>query len=333
MRIPVYGATVFDLGSSMHEILGSLQPVIAHSEDVYIDRTALEEFCQSIVKKELGAPGWDYQHHFYDGTERTVTYLFVLDSLNFCFWGEPHWEITYKDEVLSGYMALAAALRQAIEEDIPIIDANFLSTIPLETLSQVLGGSGNLPLMEKRLAILREVGSVLKTTYQGQAHCLVEAASSSATQLVQMLVTDFPSFRDEASYKGHRVPFRKRAQIFVGDLYGSFQGKRWGEFDDLDQLTAFADYVLPQVLRQMGILQYSPKLSDRIDRQELFKPGSPEEVEIRAHTIWAVELIRRKLAARNWNLRAFEIDWLLWNMGQDPAYELKPYHRTLSIYY
>ncbi len=317
----------------MHEILDSLQPVIANSEHVRINETALEKFCRKILQNRPKIPEWDYQHHFYDGTERTVAYLLVLDSLNFCFWSDPLWQILYKGEILSGYMALAAALKRAIEEGIPIDDADFLSTVPPETVSHIFRGSGRLPLLEKRLEILHEIGTVLKAQYQGSAHRLVEAAQSSAVQLVQRLVTDLHSFRDEALYKEYPILFRKRAQIFVADLYGSFQGKRWGEFHDIDQLTIFADYVLPQVLRQLDILQYGPKLSDRIDCQELIEPGSPEEVEIRAHTIWAVELIRRKLAARNWNLRAFEIDWLLWNMGQDPGYEVKPYHRTLSIYY
>jgi hypothetical protein len=61
--------------------------------------------------------------------------------------------------------------------------------------------------------------------------------------------------------------------------------------------------------------------------------GSPEEVEIRANTIWAVELIRKELALLRKGLRAFEVDWILWNMSQDPAFKTKPYHRTVTIFY
>ncbi|MBI1743211.1 hypothetical protein HYR54_09115 [Candidatus Acetothermia bacterium] len=317
----------------MHEILESLQPVITQSTHVRIDESSLERFCQKILRERPKIPSWNYQHHFYDGTEKTVAYLLVLDSLNFCFWPEPSWEIVHKNEKFSGYPALAVALKRAIEEGIPIGDADFLSTVSLETLSHIFRGNGHLPLLERRLDILHELGTVLKTQYQGQAHYLIEAAQGSAIKLIQRLVTDFPSFRDEALYKRHRVLLRKRAQIFVADLHGSFEGKRWGEFHDIGQLTIFADYVLPQVLRQLGILQYSPSLAERVDHYETIEASSPEEVEIRAHTIWAVELLRRRLTPIGLNLRAFELDWILWNMGQEPTYEAKPHHRTRTIFY
>jgi hypothetical protein len=101
----------------------------------------------------------------------------------------------------------------------------------------------------------------------------------------------------------------------------------------MDQLTAFADYKLPQVLRHVGILRYSGALGEKVDQEVLVEPGSPEEVEIRANTIWAVERIRQELEGMGASVRAFEIDWLLWNLGQGLAYRRKPYHKTVSIFY
>jgi hypothetical protein len=99
------------------------------------------------------------------------------------------------------------------------------------------------------------------------------------------------------------------------------------------ELTAFADYKLPQVLRHLGILNYSPELAQMVDNQVLLSPGSAEEIEIRANTIWAVEVIRQELERCGRKTRAFEIDWLLWNMGQEDTYRAKPYHRTVTIFY
>jgi hypothetical protein len=101
----------------------------------------------------------------------------------------------------------------------------------------------------------------------------------------------------------------------------------------MDKLTAFADYKLPQVLRHLGILRYSPELADKIEQRILIEAGSREEVEIRANTIWAVELMRQELEKMGKGLRAFEIDWILWNLGQDEAFKEKPYHRTVTIFY
>ncbi len=101
----------------------------------------------------------------------------------------------------------------------------------------------------------------------------------------------------------------------------------------MDELTIFADYKLPQVLRHHGVLVYAPELADRIDRLELLAPGSVEEVEIRAATIWACELLRRAIVRLSGQVvTAAEIDQLLWHLGQDAA-NMRPYHRVRTIFY
>jgi len=74
-------------------------------------------------------------------------------------------------------------------------------------------------------------------------------------------------------------------------------------------------------------------LTRKVDHGILLEGGSIEEVEIRANTIWAVDLIRQELDSMGRTFRAFEIDGILWNMGQHEAFRVKPYHRTVSIFY
>lgn len=57
------------------------------------------------------------------------------------------------------------------------------------------------------------------------------------------------------------------------------------------------------------------------------------ELEIRAATIQAVEQIHARLVARGHVLKVVELDWLLWQIGEDKKDSLQPHHRTLSIYY
>jgi len=57
----------------------------------------------------------------------------------------------------------------------------------------------------------------------------------------------------------------------------------------------FADYRVPQALYHFHCLQYSPELLATLDRGEMLPNGSPLEVEIRGNSIWAVELIRRRI--------------------------------------
>ena len=158
-------------------------------------------------------------------------------------------------------------------------------------------------------------------------------ASGSAERLARLIVSHFPSFRDEAWYKGEKVFFWKRAQIFVSDVFAAFGGKQWGRFEDMDRLSAFADYKLPQVLRELGILSYRPELATRIEALEHLEAGSEEEVEIRAMTVWAVERLREEFLRRGKPLTSPQIDGWLWGLGQMDDFRKHPYHRCRTIFY
>ena len=320
----------------MKEILESTKKVVEKSIRVEIRTQALINFSRELGAANIQIPSWNYSYHYYGKGEEMVAYLLVLDSINFCFWpppGKKKWEIDYQSEKISGYYALAASLKQAVESGIPITKARYLADLSLDELKQLLGGRGTLQLFEHRLQNLKELGQVLLKEYKGEACKLVEAAEKSAVKLVRLLAEKLGSFRDVGKYRGYDVFFYKRAQLFAADLYGAFQGKGWGCFFDMDQLTAFADYKLPQLLRHLGILHYSQELAEKVDQKVPLEAGSPEEVEIRANTIWAVELIRQELSQRGKELRSFEIDWILWNLSQKKEFKLKPYHRTATIFY
>ena len=320
----------------MLNVLDSAQYVVERGRLVRIDMAALVRFSRKLIENDVKVPPWDPLYHFNDGTEKTVYYLLVLDSLNFCFWpppGKARWEIEYKSETLSGYHAMAASLTRAVESGIPLTSSAYLANLSPVELRNILAGQGELQLMEPRVHIINELGKILGQEYGGDACTLVEAADKSALKLARLLAEKFSSFRDIAGYRGEQVFFFKRAQIFPADLHGAFNGKEWGCFGDMDRLTAFADYKLPQVLRHMGIMVYEESLAKKVDHQVLIEPGSLEEVEIRANTIWTVELIRKELECMGKKFRAFEIDWVLWNLGQDSAFREKPYHRTTTVFY
>jgi len=320
----------------MWEVLETAERVAGKSQLVRIDQQALIGFCEQVGTDDIEVPQWDSFHHYCGNQDETVFYLLVLDSINFCFWapsGKARWEIEYGSNKLSGYFGLAVALKLAAESGVPITNADYLSRLTMDQLARILGGKGELPLIKERSENLRELGYVLQAEFGGQALKLVEAAKRSALTLVRLLAAKLRSFRDVAEFGGHEVFLYKRGQLFAADLYGAFNGKDWGHFHDIDKLTAFADYKLPQVLRHVGIFNYAESLASKVDQQIQLEPGSPGEVEIRANTIWAVELIRRELTRIGKELKAFEIDWLLWNLGQQEAFREKPYHRTMTIFY
>ncbi len=109
------------------------------------------------------------------------------------------------------------------------------------------------------------------------------------------------------------MPFFKRAQLAAADL------DRAGVADlsDLDRLTAFADNLVPHVLRLDGVLRLDPGLTATIEAGEQLLHGSPREVELRACAVQAVEL----LAAARPQLTPAAIDAALWNRGREPRYK------------
>ncbi|MDQ7821906.1 MAG: queuosine salvage family protein [Candidatus Eremiobacteraeota bacterium] len=316
------------------KIAESCAHVTARPEHVFISEKALDGIAERMALDKTAPPPWDRELHFYDGSGKTLMYVLVLDALNFCFFpdpGAPRWKVPWRDRWLDGYWALAAALTCAFLKGIPLWDPLFLSTLSEEALREVLGGTAEIPLFRERLQNLREAGSALITHFDGSFAALVESAGHDALALAGEVARHFPSFNDEALYRGEKVYFFKRAQILVSDLAGTFSGREWGFFHNLERLTAFADYKIPQVLRSLGILSYSAPLASKVDTRIFLPAGSPEEVEIRAATVTAVERLKERLNEKGRPLSACEIDWILWQKGQEGS--RLPYHLTRTIYY
>jgi hypothetical protein len=314
-------------------VLSSTLPVVEGAASVRIDPDAVERLAEKIANREFTPPEWAHDLHWSGEPDATANFIFVLDALNFCFWGEPRWIVTYNGERYNGYWALAAALTRAMKQDVPLTDAGYLATIDEARLATILTGEQAIPLLSQRVTNLREAGRVLLDRYDGQFSNLIRQANGSAVALVRRVVADFPSFNDIASFQGHEVRFYKRAQILASDLAGSFGGRGLGKFHDLDQLTAFADYKVPQVLNRLQVLVYDEELIELLAARVEIPAGARFELEIRASTIWGVEALRQALSRIGVSLAAYELDWMLWQLGQDLPGDVLPYHRTRTIFY
>lgn len=315
-------------------VLDDARFVAEHARHVTVDPAAVEAVGADFAQRAIPVPSWNAELHFTDGTPRTANYLLLLDALNFSFWGEPRWYIDYRGQSLRGYWALAASLKRAIEEGHPVDDARYMAEITPDQLAHILRGTGDIPLFDYRLAHMREVGNQLLALYGGQFTRAIESCRGSAVALAKLLARDFPNFEDVSPYEGRTIHLYKRAQILPADLFGAFGGKTWGAFHDIGELTAFADYKVPQVLEKLGILRYSPELEAKLRGGVVLPHHSAEEVEIRALTIWGTELLRQAMARHGRPVMAIEVDWLLWEMGltiQPP--EDKPYHLTRTTAY
>ncbi|CAL8164718.1 unnamed protein product [Prunus armeniaca] len=305
----------------MDDVRASSAWVASHSSHVVVDSSGIEKVAETI--DTIPKVNWDFEGiHYFDNGPLTVQYLFVLDALNFCFW--PDKDLNYDN--------LAAGLKAALQNDKSVFDVDRLQKYTGPELRELLKWPRPLPLEDERVRLLHEVGFELERSFDGKASNLVESCGKSAVKLVALVTRHFPGFRDHSVYKGHQVFLYKRAQIFAADLWGAFGGQGYGEFYDIGSITIMADYIVPAVLRQLGVLKYSATLASTIEANSQIDAGSEEEVELRACSIYAVEKMKELISMKSGKqVLSIELDLWLWSFGiQCPSLQ---HHRTLSIYY
>lgn len=323
-------------------------------------------------------------------TAAVLNWIFLISSLNFSFWSEKEgnpdrfgiewregWDSSDKT-VHTGYWSLVAAIDRALEEGIPITDPAFYSSeasCPDSLVEHIFRPASRcdetIPLIKERIAILREVGSIMVNSFGGSFQTLISEfqkchhGRGTALQLVKMITDTFPSFRDETTYAGRRIFIWKRAQILVAETWAAFYPSNatiphplFPSGAAMHELTMFADYRVPQILHHLRIITYPPSLLDMLRAHTYLETGCREEVSIRAASIVAVERVRvemNRLAAESRQdevamdsvgepISSVLIDFFLWDLakniesgarsveGTDTA-EIMPAHRTRSIWY
>ena len=299
---------------------------------VRVNEGRVADYAASLPLEQAARPRHDAAMHFLGHGDATVAFFLTLDAINF---GSGYFPHLRKLPGRSGYGTVASHLTRRFAEQGPL---------PAETLAR-LSPDACLALFDQdpQNAVARELmgffakalndlGRWLLDQFDGSFVAAVEAAGHSAERLVALL-TEMPFFNDVERYGGLDVPFYKRAQLTAADLAIAFDGQGPGRLDDLDRLTIFADNLVPHVLRVDGILAYDADLAAGIDAEQLLPAGSPEEVEIRACAVHAVELMADALRQSGRPVTPAGLDYLLWNRGQAPHYKARPRHRTRTVFY
>ncbi len=319
-------------------ILGSTQYFVENAKFVRIDQGRLKEAAKIIGRE--AKKGTDILAEDFNMTgklENDIQLVFVENTINFCYWSDlnkPRFSIEYPkgNFVEGGWWGMVACFRRALDEKVPMLDARCLSQFDLEKTKHFFRSANDqeIPLMEKRVECLREAGKVLLEKFDGKFNNVLKEANYNAIELVRKVYKHFPLFRDEVELDNRKVLFLKRAQIIPNDLVYLEKNNLGFKIKDIDQLTIFADYKIPQILRSLEATEYNKELASKVDSGVRIKQGSREEIEIRASAIWSVELIRQEL---NGKFSANQIDNTLWLISQNKKENIKPYHRTRTIFY
>jgi Potential Queuosine, Q, salvage protein family len=295
--------------------------VAERSRFVRIEEGAAEPYAR-VLRESPDPPAPDPGTHLTEGDrEACATFVICLDTINF---GSGWWPTIRKRPGHSGYFTIAAGVTERFRELGPWA-ATELSQIDAAGIAAVVEQDPEHPLMEKYASALRDVGERVAADHGGSFVAAVEAAGGSAVELAGLLA-GWDAFADVSIYEERRVPFFKRAQIAAADLNRHGVAPLRGE----DRLTAFADNLVPHVLRVDGLLRFDVDLATRIDAGDLLEHGSAEEVELRACAVHAVELLT---AASNGRLTPASIDAALWNRGAAPRYKSTPRPRSRNTAY
>lgn len=322
--------------SSLHPVLDSVLPVVHASRDVTTDLERLAEHARWMAYEELPAPQYLLPFPLELDRDELVDFVLVATSINFAFTDfetRVRWEVEIDGRTFADSDGLHACLHGALARGVPVLDAEWLSAVERVDLERILPG---LQLLDERAAILREIGAALLARGGRFSNFLAGASPrlyDGGNGFLERLVEHFPRFDDVATYGRREVRFYKLAQLAVWILHVTLRRQGGIGFADLHRLTAFADYIVPAALRVLGILRYSDDLERAINEGRLIEAGSPQEVELRAHTIYACdELCRLINELRPPELRVIvpQVDARLWVPFHRTHW---PHHLARTIYY
>ena len=321
-------------------VLRSVVPVVEASRPVRTDPAGVEQVAGWLAYEPLGWPEAAAGLDAPLDPDATTDLILLTSSLNFAFSDFAtgvKFEADRAGRRWSDSDAMVARLLDAIDAGVPVLDGHWMARATVADLERVFTGTIRMPLLEERARILNETGAVLVDRYGGRwsrwLRSCTPAMYAGGDGLLDRLPAEFPRFRDISDYHGREVRFFKLGQLALWQLHAAHRAIGDFAVADLADMTAFADYIVPVALRLMGILAYDDALERRIAAGDEIPRDSDEEIEIRAHTLYATALLteavnRRRPAGDQVVIP--RIDYRLWKTYHATTW---PHHLTRTTMY
>jgi putative queuosine salvage protein len=325
------------LGSPVTE---SLRPVIENSRDVRSHYDKIKEIAGWMAYEELPLPNLGVPFGLEKTPDIAMDFVMVANTIDTAFTDfKTHvkFQVDYAGTHWSDSEAMLACLKRALDDGVPILDGKFLAKISRAEMQKIFAGNIEMPMLDEKLALFHEVGAVLAAKYDGRYYNFIRSCSprlyDKGNGLVERLVAEFPRYNDVSQYDGHEVKFYKLAQLGFWEIYAGLGPKGGFRLDDPQKMTAFADYIVPVALRVMGMTSYSPALEHAINTYQMIPRDSRQEIEIRAHCLYATALLAdevNKLRPPERQVIIPQIDARLWTHYHTTDW---PHHLTRTIMY
>ncbi len=322
-------------------VLDSLRPVIEHSRDVQTHVHKITEVAAWMAYEDLPVP--EYALPFGIGAHDVnvaIDFIMTSDSIDTAFTDfstHVKFQTDYAGQHWSDSDAEFACLKRAMDNGIPVLDGKWMASVTRAELASIFSGNIEMPMLDEKLEVLHQVGPVLLQKYNGRFSNFIHSCSpklyDNGNGMVDRLVKEFPRFNDVSQYDGHEIKFYKLPQLGIWMLYANLHKPYNFQIEDLSAMTAFADYIVPVALRLLGITSYSPALEHAINTYQLIPRDSTQEIEIRAHCLYATALLSEeinKIRPKDMQIIIPQVDARLWTHYHTTFW---PHHLTRTIMY
>ena len=297
-------------------------PVCDNSKNVKINYSKLDKMIDQIRNSSVAYWLDSNPYGLMDmDIKSIINFLFVYHAIgDYCFWGDPKWEIQTDLGVMDGSYAIMYLILNRFKE-------NNDFEMSFDEFKKLLKGNVEIPLLEDRYNNLVEMNAFIQKS--GKSFYNLIKNLNVDSNLFEFIVSNLNYFKDVSIYDGKEVLFYKRAQLLTSDILHVREKKEKAAVD-YSHLIGCADYKIPQVMRCYGMLEFSDSLSNKVDNKVEIEDGSIEEIEIRANTLKVIDYIYKKLDKK---YSRMDINDFIWLLGQDKSKMTKPYHRILTKHY
>jgi hypothetical protein len=321
-------------------VVQSLLPVIEASRHVRTHPDAIAEVASWMAYEEFTLPGDMFLFPLGDDPGHVIDVLQLSNSLDFAFTDfstSVKFQTEYRGETWSDSDAMNACIDKALEDGVPMTDGAWQARCSRDDLARIFSGNIEMPMLDERVEMLHEIGRVLVDRFDGRwsawAATCDRALYAGGNGMLERIQADFPRYHDVSLYDGREVQVLKLAQLGLWGLHATWRSRGEPGFPDLDRMSAFADYIVPVGLRLMGLTSYSDELEARINRGDNLPRDSEEEIEIRAHTLYATALLTdacNALRPADMQLVIPQIDYRFWKPFHTTHW---PHHLTRTVMY
>jgi len=314
------------------QVLSSVSKVIPQLSCLEIDVEKLHEVAINLSKEDFGI---NYEGNPNIVPKEYIRKTMLINTLNFVF-TDFSTSVKYKIENLSDTDAMVYQINKALIEGVPLTQGHYMRDMDLKEFKRIFTGNIEMPMADEKVEILNNVGDTLVTKYDGDWINFIDDGPKklydNGEGLVERLVRDFKRFDDHSVFENEKVYFLKLAQLAFWGIHRELS-KRHFYIEDMENMTAFADYIIPVALESFGIVKYSSGLKEKIDSGILIDRDSIEEIEIRSTSIYVTakltELINNYKNEEE-KIIIPQLDFKLWT---DFHADERPHHLTKTIMY